>query len=101
MGERNSAEVMAVGLNAVRELCARCPLVMTEELLQDLAEYKTYKDKGVMMASRSLITLFRSIAPELLHKKDRGRPTEATTLARMKQFGEDEVLDHIPGAEIL
>ena len=99
--ERNSAEVMAVGLNAVRELCARCPLVMTDELLQDLAEYKTYKDKGVMMASRSLITLFRSIAPELLHKKDRGRPTEATTLARMKQFGEADVLDHIPGAEIL
>merc|ERR1719266_632897 len=50
--ERNSAEVMAVGLNAVRELSARCPLVMTSELLTDLAEYKTYKDKGVMMAKR-------------------------------------------------
>merc|ERR1719474_2646892 len=58
--ERNSSEVMAVGLNAVRELCARCPLVMTEDLLQDLAEYKTYKDKGVMMASKSLIQLFRT-----------------------------------------
>jgi len=99
--ERNSAEVMAVGLNAVRELCARCPLVMTEELLQDLAEYKTYKDKGVMMASRSLIALFRSLAPELLHKKDRGRPTEATTLAKMKQFGESDVVDFIAGAEVL
>jgi len=99
--ERNSAEVMAVGLNAVRELCARCPLVMTDDLLQDLAEYKTYKDKGVMMASRSLITLFRSLAPELLHKKDRGRPTEATTVARMKQFGESDAVDFIAGAEIL
>ena len=74
---------------------------MTEELLQDLAEYKTYKDKGVMMASRSLITLFRSLAPELLHKKDRGRPTEATTLAKMKQFGESDVVDFIAGAEVL
>ena len=74
---------------------------MTEELLQDLAEYKTYKDKGVMMASRSLIALFRSIAPELLHKKDRGRPTEATTLAKMKQFGESDVVDFIAGAEVL
>merc|ERR1719471_2768094 len=99
--ERNSAEVMAVGLNAVRELCARCPLVMTDDLLQDLAEYKTYKDKGVMMASRSLITLFRSLAPELLHKKDRGRPTEATTVAKMKQFGEADTVDFIAGAEVL
>ena len=92
---------MAVGLNAVRELCARCPLVMTEDLLQDLAEYKTYKDKGVMMASRSLIQLFRSLAPELLHKKDRGRPTEATTLAKMKQYGESDTVDFIAGAEVL
>ena len=74
---------------------------MTEELLQDLAEYKTYKDKGVMMASKSLITLFRSIAPELLHKRDRGRPTEATTLAKMKQFGEADTVDFIAGAEVL
>ena len=74
---------------------------MTEELLQDLAEYKTYKDKGVMMASKSVIQLFRSLAPELLHKKDRGRPTEATTLAKMKQYGESEVVDFIAGAEVL
>jgi hypothetical protein len=33
---------------------------MSEELLRDLAEYKSYKDKGVMMASRSLIQLFRN-----------------------------------------
>ena len=44
-----------------RELCARAPLAMSEELLRDLAEYKTYKDKGVMMASRSLIQLFRNV----------------------------------------
>ena len=99
--ERNSSEVMAVGLNAVRELCARCPLVMTEELLTDLAEYKTYKDKGVMMASRSLIQLFRTLAPDLLHKKDRGKPTEATLLAKRKEFGETNAVDFIAGAEIL
>jgi protein SDA1 len=32
---------------------------MDETLLRDLAQYKTYKDKGVMMASRSLIALYR------------------------------------------
>merc|ERR1719234_1421751 len=99
--ERNSAEVMAVGLNAVRELVARCPLVMTEDLLRDLVEYKTYKDKGVMMASRSLIQLFRNICPELLHKRDRGRPTEATMEAKRKEFGELDVKEFIPGAEVI
>ena len=39
---------------------------MTEELV----EYKTYKDKAVIM--------FCTTCPELLHKRDRGRPTEAT-----------------------
>jgi len=99
--ERNSSEVMAVGLNAVRELCARCPLVMTEDLLRDLVEYKTYKDKGVMMASRGLIQLFRSICPDLLHKRDRGRPTEATVEVKRKEFGELDVKEFVPGAEVI
>ena len=66
------------GLNAIREITKRCPLALDETLLKDLAEYKSYKDKAVMMAARSLIQLYRTIHPELLHKKDRGRPTEAT-----------------------
>ena len=37
---------MAVGLNSVREICARCPLAIDEDLLQDLAQYKNHKDKG-------------------------------------------------------
>ena len=68
-----------LGLNAIREITKRCPLALDETLLRDLAEYKSYKDKAVMMASRSLIQLYRSVHPELLHKKDRGRPTEATS----------------------
>lgn len=58
-------------LNAVREICSRCPLVMNEDLLRDLAQYKNYKERSVMMAARSLIHLYRSSMPELLHKKDR------------------------------
>ena len=100
--ERNSGEVMAIGLNAVREICKRCPLVMDETLLRDLAGYKLYKDKAVMMAARSLILLFRSTHPELLHKKDRGRPTEAQLDASGgKRFGENLAKDFIPGAEEL
>jgi len=46
---------------------------MNATLLQDLAEYKGSKDKGVMMAARGLIGLYREVAPEMLKKKDRGK----------------------------
>ncbi|KAJ8402331.1 hypothetical protein AAFF_G00368200 [Aldrovandia affinis] len=99
--DRNSGEVMTVGINAIREVAARCPLAMTEDLLQDLAQYKTHKDKNVMMSSRGLIQLFRSLNPHLLHKRDRGKPTEASAEARIHDYGEVEAKDFIPGAEVL
>ena len=55
---------------------------MTEELV----EYKTYKDKAVMM--------FCTTCPELLHKRDRGRPTEATIDPKRKEFGETDAMLH-------
>ncbi|XP_033104589.1 protein SDA1 homolog [Anneissia japonica] len=99
--ERNSNEVMAVGLNAVREVCARCPLAMTSDLLIDLAQYKNYKNKSVMAAARSLIGLFRSVNPELLHRKDRGKPTEHSMDIQAKEYGELVAPNFIPGAEVL
>lgn len=99
--ERNSSDVMAIGLNAVREICARCPLSLSEELLRDLAQYKTYRDRSVMMAAKSLIQLFRNLRPELLHKKDRGRPTEATGEIEKIDYGKVNVKDYVPGAEVL
>ncbi|XP_037026416.1 protein SDA1 homolog [Bradysia coprophila] len=99
--ERNSSDVMAIGLNATREICSRCPLSMGEDLLRDLVMYKTYKEKSVMMAARSLMTLFRERLPELLHRKDRGRPTEAQVENKPKAYGEVVALDSIPGAEVL
>uniref|UniRef100_A0A4W6CDA3 Protein SDA1 n=1 Tax=Lates calcarifer TaxID=8187 RepID=A0A4W6CDA3_LATCA len=99
--DRNSGEVMTVGINAIKEVTARCPLAINEDLLQDLAQYKTHKDKNVMMAARGLIQLFRSLNPQMLHKKDRGRPTEASAEAKIKDYGELEAKDYIPGAEVL
>uniref|UniRef100_A0A669C7D2 Protein SDA1 n=1 Tax=Oreochromis niloticus TaxID=8128 RepID=A0A669C7D2_ORENI len=99
--ERNSGEVMTVGLNAIREVAARCPLAINEDLLQDLSQYKTHKDKNVMMSARGLIQLFRSLNPQMLHRKDRGRPTEASAEAKIKDYGELEAKDYIPGAEVL
>lgn len=99
--ERNSTDVMAVGLNAVREICARCPLAISEDLLRDLVQYKSYKEKSVMMAARSLIQLYRQSIPSLLHKKDRGRPSEASIELKTKKYGEMDIKDYVPGSEVL
>ena len=47
--DRASPEVMTVGLKTVRELCMRQPLVMGEDLLQDLTMYKKAKSKQVWL----------------------------------------------------
>uniref|UniRef100_A0A8D2CUW8 Protein SDA1 n=1 Tax=Sciurus vulgaris TaxID=55149 RepID=A0A8D2CUW8_SCIVU len=99
--DKNSGEVMTVGINAIKEITARCPLAMTEELLQDLAQYKTHKNKNVMMSARTLIQLFRTLNPQMLQKKFRGKPTEASVEARVQEYGELDAKDYIPGAEVL
>ncbi|KPM11862.1 SDA1-like protein [Sarcoptes scabiei] len=99
--ERNSHEVMAVGINSIREICSRCPLAMNEDLLQDLVQYNSFKDKNVSMAAKSLIQLYRIINPKMLKKKDRGRPTEASQENHSHQYGQSKALSYISGAEIL
>jgi protein SDA1 len=70
---------------------------MDETLLSDLSSYKSYKDKAVMMAARSLIQLFRTLCPDLLHKKDRGRPTEASAELGQRKFGQLQATEFVPG----
>ncbi len=70
---------------------------MDDTLLSDLSSYKSYKDKAVMMAARSLIQLFRTTCPELLLKKDRGRPTEASVDLAPKKFGQLTAREFVPG----
>lgn len=99
--ERNSSDVIAIGMNAVREICARCPLAMNEDLIRDLTQYKNYRERSVMMGARSLIHLFRNIRPDILHKKDRGRPTEASEELDTLDYGKVDAKDYVPGAEVL
>ncbi|VDO23688.1 unnamed protein product [Haemonchus placei] len=101
VSDRNSAEAITVGINAIREIFANCPFAATEELLRDLAEYKTYKNKNVSMAARALITLFRSVNPRLLARKDRGRPTDGDEEKEFLGFARPAVADFVPGAEVL
>jgi protein SDA1 len=101
--ERNSSEVIAVGINAVREICAKCPLAMSEDLLGDLVQYRSYKDRAVTTAAKSLISLFREKNSQMLQRKLRGRPTEATVEKGIKQkiYGETDIKSYIPGAEVI
>ncbi|CAD5191182.1 unnamed protein product [Musa acuminata subsp. malaccensis] len=97
--DRSRTEAIAVGLNVVREICIRMPLLMNEDLLQDLVLYKKSHEKAVSSAARSLITLFREICPSLLVKKDCGRPVNPK--ARPKAYGEVSIATDVPDIELL
>ncbi|KAK8086611.1 hypothetical protein PG994_001585 [Apiospora phragmitis] len=103
VSEASAAEVASAGLNAIREICARQPLAMTDTLLQDLVQYIKSKDKGVQMAARGLRSLYREQAAEMLQKKDRGKQATMNLKSgeqRQKKFGEQEA-GGIEGLELL
>ncbi|KAJ1986371.1 Severe Depolymerization of Actin [Dimargaris cristalligena] len=99
-----SPEVMAAGINSIRMVCARCPLAMGQDLLHDLVQFKIHRDKGVSMAARSLITLFREVNPELLQRRDRGKNATMKISAHQQhvpQFGEVHVHQNVDGTDML
>lgn len=103
-----SAEVASTGLNTIREILSRNPAGIDEDLLQDLTAYKNSKSKAVMAAARSLISLYREVAPEMLSKKDRGKVATMELSKRkgknssLPEFGvERDVVKGIPGLERL
>lgn len=103
VSEAAAAEVCAAGLNAIRETCARQPLAMEDTLLQDLVQYRKSKDKGVSMAARGLLSLYREKGAELLAKKDRGKNATMdlkTGEQKQRKFGE-ELAGEIEGLELL
>nr|VZI19992.1 unnamed protein product [Spirometra erinaceieuropaei] len=59
--DRASAEAITVGLNTIREICSRCPYAADEDLLADLVQYRSYRNKNVVAAARSLIRLYRQV----------------------------------------
>ncbi|KAJ1632560.1 SDA1-domain-containing protein, partial [Pavlovales sp. CCMP2436] len=73
VSDKSRPEVIAIGLNTLREICSRVPAVLDESLLGDLVQYRKDRDKNVVAAARSLIGVYREAHPELLHKKDRGK----------------------------
>ncbi|KAJ7231461.1 SDA1-domain-containing protein [Mycena haematopus] len=68
-----ASEVIAAGLNAIREVCRRQPWSMEEDLLGDLIEYRKSRDKAVTSAARGLLQLYREVNPGLLKRRERGK----------------------------
>lgn len=103
VSEAAASEVAAAGLNAIREICARQPLAMNDTLLQDLVQYRKSKDKGVMMAAKGLLSLYREVGADLLKKKDRGK--EATMGLKTGSHGQrrygEQAVGQIEGLELL
>ncbi|GME94199.1 unnamed protein product [Ambrosiozyma monospora] len=101
-----AAEVASAGLNTIREILSRNPSGIDEPLLHDLIEYKGSKSKAVTMAARSLIALYREVAPEMLPKKERGKTATMEIIhdgaKGLPQFGvESGNTNGIQGLELL
>lgn len=103
VSEASAGEVASAGLNAIREICARQPLAMNQTLLQDLVQYRKSKDKGVMMAAKGLMGLYRDVGADLLRKQDRGKKAAMAVKSgeqREQRFGFEEE-GRIEGLELL
>ncbi|PHH59868.1 hypothetical protein CDD81_2418 [Ophiocordyceps australis] len=103
VSEAAASEVAAAGLNAIREICARQPLAMSDTLLQDLVQYRKSKDKGVMMAAKGLLSLYREVGAEMLRRRDRGKEASMglrAGLQHQRKFGQEEA-GGIEGLELL
>lgn len=97
------AEVIAAGINAIREVCRRQPWCMEEDLLSDLVEYKKSKDKGVATAAGGLLQLFREVNPGMLKRRDRGKAASMGLIdGQVAAYGyTKDAADGIEGLELL
>ena len=128
--ERCSGEQMAVGINAVRAICARVPSVLSgeeeegdedngggeggrsrersmawdvEAFVRDLAGYAKHKDRSVSIAGRGWINFIRELYPSLLQGKDRGLVGSGLHRAgeRPARYGEVRAASGVAGADLL
>ncbi|KGG53209.1 putative SDA1 family protein [Mitosporidium daphniae] len=113
VAEHCRPEVITVGLNALREIASRLPQAISKEVLVDVltlssdanASKAMTRNKGVKMAAKSLLSLYRTKAPEHLLARLRGRPPRSgkkLSEAEPDEFNEaiqDDFDVHISGGE--
>lgn len=110
IADRCGPELQQVGLNAIREICVRCPVVLEEpnvdDLMNDLVMYRNANNKGVVASARSLLNLIREWYPTMLKRKDRGREASIALASgrgvnKPTAFGAQNVAKSIEGTELL
>lgn len=122
--ERCSGEQMAVGINAVRAICARVPSVLSvdgedgaddgdagerstswdvEAYVGDMAGYAKHRDRSVSIAGRGFVNFIREIHPSLLRGRDRGLVGAGLRRAgeRPLRYGEVRAANGVEGADLL
>jgi SDA1 len=101
--ERCTGDVMAVGINVIKEVIKRVPAVLDEPgmdaFVQDICAYSRNRDKSVVVAARGFTNLIREIYPSLLRGRDRGKHHDIT--AKPAAYGAENVLEGVEGAELL
>ncbi|CAI5708777.1 hypothetical protein KXD40_004852 [Peronospora effusa] len=101
--ERCSSEVIAVGINSLRELFRRIPLLLEcdgmDVLVSDLIQYNRARDKTIVMAARGVLNLIRDIHPVLLKRKNRGK--YHNDAVKPHRFGELVASEGVDGADLL
>jgi protein SDA1 len=94
---------ITIGLNAIREILLRMPLALEESQIEYLCLFRSFKNKSVVSAAKSLVNFFRDVCPELLPKKMIGRFTTIDEENAKKNliFGAEKVNRDIDGIELL
>lgn len=98
-----SNEHITVGLNGLREILSRMPMALDEDQIEYLCYFRSFKNKSVAAAAKSLVNFFRDVCPELLPKKMRGRFTEVDETNEKQNFvfGAQKIDFDIDGIELL
>jgi len=94
---------ITIGINAIREILMRMPLALDAGQIEYLCLYRSFKNKSVSAAAKSLVNYFRDICPELLPKKMRGRFTtidEDNDISNLV-FGAQKLNHDIDGIDLL
>lgn len=119
--ERCSEEQMAVGINAIRAICARTPAILSadadfgedaatgtshldvEAFVRDIAAYSNHRDRSVSIAGKAYMNFIRETHPTLLQGKDRGLKGSALhrANARPMRYGEQKISYGVEGADLL
>lgn len=101
--ERCNDEIIAVGINTVKEILLRVPSVLHETdmdiFIQDIAMYSKKMHKAVMISARGVVNFVRDTFPSLLKKSDRGKFHDLSTAP--KTYGDENVYDAVDGIDLL